>query len=70
MSLRAKNIISLQSGDVILTNVEFYDTWSYYHYDNWENTETLDNNYGLSDKNYSVHGVIASVKTDFSDSRC
>ena len=70
MSLRAKQIISLQRGEVSLTNVDFYDTWTYYHYKNWENTETSNNADISSDNNYSVHGVIASVKTDLSDGRC
>ena len=70
MSLRAKSIISLQRGEVILTNVEFHDTSSYYYYANWENSETEDNTVGSSDRNYSVIGVITSVKTEMSDARC
>ena len=70
MSLRAKQIISFQSGEVILTNVDFYDTYNYYHYDNWENTNIENNADGSSDSNYSVHAVIASVKTELSDPRC
>ena len=65
MSLRGLSIIELQRGEVILTDVDFYDTYSVYYRNNWENLDYLSNeDIGTSDNDYSPIGIIVSVKTE------